>query len=68
MSIIVNTCPCCGGSILRHVRHHEVYWFCLSCRQEVPVLNINSVSNTTQKELEVRSQESGVRKKSMTGV
>ncbi|MTJ10308.1 MULTISPECIES: hypothetical protein [unclassified Anabaena] len=42
MSIIVNTCPCCGGSVLRHVRYHEVYWFCLSCRQEVPILSINS--------------------------
>jgi len=56
MSIIVNTCPCCGGSILRHVRHHEVYWFCLSCRQEVPVLSINSVSNALSN-LETRNQE-----------
>jgi hypothetical protein len=56
MSIIVNTCPCCGGSILRHVRHHEVYWFCLSCRQEVPVLTVNSGSNSLSK-LENRHQE-----------
>jgi ribosomal protein L37AE/L43A len=56
MSIMVNTCPCCGGSILRHVRHHEVYWFCLSCRQEVPVLSITGVSNTLSK-LETRNQE-----------
>ncbi|MBS9385537.1 hypothetical protein PN450_02935 [Dolichospermum lemmermannii CS-548] len=56
MSIIVNTCPCCGGSILRHVRHHEVYWFCLSCRQEVPVLNTSSGSNPLSK-LETRNQE-----------
>jgi hypothetical protein len=56
MSIIVNTCPCCAGSILRHVRHHEVYWFCLSCKQEVPVLNSNGVSNSLSK-LENRSQE-----------
>jgi hypothetical protein len=54
MSIIVNTCPCCGGSILRHVRHHEVYWFCLSCRQEVPVLTVNGVSKPN---LETRNQE-----------
>ncbi|MEY3221616.1 MAG: hypothetical protein ACLBM1_12295 [Cuspidothrix sp.] len=54
MSIIVNTCPCCGGSILRHVRHHEVYWFCLSCRQEVPVLTVNGVSKSN---LETRNQE-----------
>jgi hypothetical protein len=54
MSIIVNTCPCCGGSVLRHVRHHEVYWFCLSCRQEVPVLTVNGVSKSN---LETRNQE-----------
>ena len=56
MSIMVNTCPCCGGSILRHVRHHEVYWFCLSCRQEVPVLSANGVSKALSK-LETRNQE-----------
>ena len=56
MSIIVNTCPCCGGSILRHVRHHEVYWFCVSCRQEVPLLSINNVSNSLS-QLENRNQE-----------
>jgi ribosomal protein L37AE/L43A len=33
-----NTCPCCGGTILRHVRHAEIYWFCTSCHQEVPSL------------------------------
>ncbi|MEI6444629.1 MAG: hypothetical protein WCO29_16205 [Nostocales cyanobacterium ELA583] len=56
MSIIVNTCPCCGSSILRHVRHHEVYWFCLSCKQEVPVLSVNSVSNSLSN-LETRNRE-----------
>ncbi|NES99511.1 MAG: hypothetical protein F6K61_02865 [Sphaerospermopsis sp. SIO1G1] len=28
-----NTCPYCGGSILRHIRHGELYWFCSSCRK-----------------------------------
>jgi hypothetical protein len=37
MNIKSNTCPCCGGSTVRHVRHRELYWFCLSCRQEVPI-------------------------------
>ncbi|HIK04242.1 MAG TPA: hypothetical protein IGS40_05940 [Trichormus sp. M33_DOE_039] len=45
MSIRVNSCPCCGGSLLRHVRHGELYWFCLSCRQEVPLLNTNRITN-----------------------
>ncbi|MEA5502657.1 hypothetical protein VB735_05955 [Halotia wernerae UHCC 0503] len=45
MSMRANTCPCCGGSLLRHVRHAELYWFCLSCRQEVPLLTVNRLSN-----------------------
>lgn len=48
MSNRANTCPCCGGSILRHVRHGELYWFCLSCRQEVPLLTINRLSNNLE--------------------
>ncbi|BAY70906.1 hypothetical protein ACN23B_26620 [Anabaena sp. FACHB-709] len=42
MSLRANNCPCCGGSLLRHVRHGELYWFCLSCRQEVPLLTNNN--------------------------
>ncbi|MBW4632503.1 MAG: hypothetical protein KME30_11575 [Iphinoe sp. HA4291-MV1] len=38
MSIRANSCPCCGGSLLRHVRHGELYWFCKTCWQEVPLL------------------------------
>ncbi|MBD2384639.1 hypothetical protein [Cylindrospermum sp. FACHB-282] len=44
MSMRANTCPCCGGSILRHVRHGELYWFCVSCRQEVPLLTISRLA------------------------
>ena len=40
MNPSANTCPCCGGSLLRHVRHGELYWFCQSCRQEVPLLTV----------------------------
>ncbi|ARV61741.1 hypothetical protein BZZ01_26740 [Nostocales cyanobacterium HT-58-2] len=43
MSMRANACPCCGGSLLRHVRHGEVYWFCKTCWQEVPVLTINHI-------------------------
>jgi hypothetical protein len=48
MSQRANTCPCCGGSILRHIRHGELYWFCLSCRQEVPLLNISRLPNNPE--------------------
>jgi hypothetical protein len=42
MSIKINSCLCCGGSVLRHIRHNQIYWFCTSCKQEVPLLN-NSI-------------------------
>ncbi len=45
MSMKANTCPCCGASLLRHVRHAELYWFCQSCRQEVPQLTVCSLAN-----------------------
>lgn len=31
-------CPYCDNRLLRHARHQGVYWFCTSCRQEVPSL------------------------------
>ncbi len=43
MSMRTNTCPCCGGSLLRHVRHGGLYWFCSSCWQEVPSLTISKL-------------------------
>ncbi|AFZ27312.1 hypothetical protein Cylst_5280 [Cylindrospermum stagnale PCC 7417] len=51
MSMRANTCPCCGGSVLRHVRHGELYWFCVSCRQEVPLFTINRASNIETRNL-----------------
>lgn len=41
MNIKTNTCPCCGDSLLRHVRHGGVYWFCTSCWQEVPLFAVS---------------------------
>jgi ribosomal protein L37AE/L43A len=48
MIMRANTCPCCGGSLLRHVRHSELYWFCQSCRQEVPLLTISRLSSNVE--------------------
>ncbi|MBW4644824.1 MAG: hypothetical protein KME23_17840 [Goleter apudmare HA4340-LM2] len=56
MSMRANTCPCCGGSLLRHVRHSELYWFCQSCRQEVPLLTISRLSNVETRNTGVVSQ------------
>lgn len=42
MSMRSASCPCCGSSeILRHIRSGGVYWFCMSCRQEIPLLQTN---------------------------
>lgn len=51
MNMRSNTCPCCGDYLLRHVRHGELYWFCQTCRQEVPLLsaNINRLSSVVEK-------------------
>ncbi|XGW00131.1 MAG: hypothetical protein ACAF41_14495 [Leptolyngbya sp. BL-A-14] len=36
--------------MLRHARHHEVYWFCRSCWQEMPLIaskpSLNLVSSS----------------------
>ncbi len=45
MSMKVNNCPCCGSSLLRHVRQSEVYWFCKTCWQEVPSLGVTRISD-----------------------
>lgn len=29
-------CICCNSSLLRHIRHGEVYLYCPDCRQEMP--------------------------------
>ncbi len=48
MSMGSNDCPCCGGSLLRHVRHGEVYWFCKTCWQEVPLLTVSRLSGVLE--------------------
>ncbi|MBR8836681.1 MAG: hypothetical protein DSM106950_22360 [Stigonema ocellatum SAG 48.90 = DSM 106950] len=57
MSLIANNCPCCGGSLLRHVRHGELYWFCQTCRQEVPVLTAIGVSSMERRTTEVITEQ-----------
>ncbi len=34
----INNCPCCGSPLLRHARQGGLYWFCTSCRQDMPLL------------------------------
>lgn len=39
----INSCPCCRGALLRHVKGKNLYWFCTSCRQEMPVSGVNKI-------------------------
>lgn len=57
MSMRANSCPCCGGSLLRHVRHGEVYWFCKTCWQEVPLLSVHRLPNTEARNIGVAPQK-----------
>ncbi|NJK50775.1 hypothetical protein HC931_24065 [Candidatus Gracilibacteria bacterium] len=41
----MSNCPCCGNSLLRHVRHGNVYWFCQSCWQEMPNFDLMRIIN-----------------------
>ena len=39
------TCPCCSEKMLHHLSSHRDYWFCPSCRQEMPDLDAVKRSN-----------------------
>lgn len=34
----MNNCPCCSHRLLQHIGRQGLYWFCLSCNQEMPNL------------------------------
>ncbi len=59
MSITANNCPCCGGSLLRHARHGELYWFCQNCRQEVPLLTVSILPSIEGRTKGVVAQQAG---------
>ncbi|MEQ9552213.1 MAG: hypothetical protein RIM23_21705 [Coleofasciculus sp. G3-WIS-01] len=31
-----HSCICCSHTLLRHIRSHQVYWFCPHCYQAMP--------------------------------
>ncbi|WP_416670146.1 hypothetical protein [Egbenema bharatensis] len=31
------TCPCCSHPLLRHIRNHQVAYFCRHCWQDMPL-------------------------------
>jgi len=34
--MLSHTCLCCSHTLLRHIRSHQVYWFCPHCYQAMP--------------------------------
>ena len=39
---MMHYCPCCRDTLLCHISHNHVYWFCPSCWQEMPVCDLGS--------------------------
>jgi hypothetical protein len=56
----MNTCPCCSNRLLRHIRCHEVYWFCRNCWQEMPVWNRKQLSGLPEWEIDKLPREQKV--------
>ncbi|NEO58810.1 MAG: hypothetical protein F6K54_40735 [Okeania sp. SIO3B5] len=42
----MHTCPCCSTTLLRHVRHNSIYWYCPRCREEMPDLELMLLSRS----------------------
>jgi ribosomal protein L37AE/L43A len=43
-------CPCCSSTLLRHIRHAGVYWYCSRCHEEMPDLSPNPREKEKEKE------------------
>ena len=39
-------CICCNSSLLRHIRHGEIYWYCPDCRQDMPEADSSEVTQS----------------------
>ncbi|MFB2877133.1 hypothetical protein [Floridanema aerugineum] len=56
------SCPCCSHTMLRHIRHNQIFWYCRHCWQEMPNFNSSpslskysqSLENIIQKKASVR--------------
>ena len=54
----MSSCPCCSGNLLRHIRTEGIYWMCLRCRQEMPMVNNSELSRYAQERLEFTAERS----------
>lgn len=46
-------CPCCNDTLLRSIYHNKIIWFCPSCRQQMPNIEIIDQSQITQENLAI---------------
>ncbi|AFY56371.1 hypothetical protein Riv7116_3929 [Rivularia sp. PCC 7116] len=56
----MNYCPCCKDTLLSHISHNHVYWFCPSCWQEMPVSalpNSHSLTASISEKLSINLQK-----------
>jgi hypothetical protein len=44
----MNYCPCCKDTLLSHISHNHIYWFCPSCWQEMPVCSLPNSHSLTE--------------------
>ncbi|MEA5464779.1 hypothetical protein [Leptothoe sp. PORK10 BA2] len=42
----MNNCLCCNNSLLRHIRHSNIYWYCSTCRQDMPQTTATAVTRS----------------------
>ena len=38
-------CPCCSNKLIHHISNHRDYWFCRSCWQEMPAIEMEIANN-----------------------
>lgn len=36
----MHSCPCCSHPLLRHIRAHQISWYCCHCHQFMPNLQL----------------------------
>jgi cytidine deaminase len=50
----MNKCPCCSNTLLKHWEQKKTYWYCGTCRQKMPNLELADLASSYQeKKIEV---------------
>ena len=45
-----HSCICCSDRLIRHIKIGKIYWYCLTCRQEMPIHHL-TIQNEAGKSL-----------------